>query len=161
MGAPRKPIPKRKNRSAETRSGDLGRAGAVSRRGHFLDRRRVGSRRAWHHWSGLGPSPRGERRRECPPNPAPLLLHGAVRSGADEPGGRTGVTWHPFDPDPAIDRNDVADYMSGHGGNGGDGRDYGAYRDPMVEAISRLPSPLPEHYPRTKPPSIGITAPVT
>jgi hypothetical protein len=51
--------------------------------------------------------------------------------------------------------------MSGHGGNGGDGRDYGAYRDPMVEAISRLPSPLPEHYPRTKPPSIGITAPVT
>ncbi len=38
---------------------------------------------------------------------------------------------------------DVADYMSGHGGNGGEGRDYGAYHDAMVEAISRLPSPLP------------------
>jgi hypothetical protein len=38
---------------------------------------------------------------------------------------------------------DVADYMAGHGGNGGEGRDYGAYRDAMVEAISRLPS----HYP--------------
>jgi integrase len=38
---------------------------------------------------------------------------------------------------------DVADYMSGHGGSGGEGRDYGAYRDAMVEAIRRLPSPLP------------------
>jgi len=38
---------------------------------------------------------------------------------------------------------DVADYMAGHGGNGGEGRDFGAYRDAMVEAISRLPSPLP------------------
>ena len=37
------------------------------RGGHFLDRRPVGSKRAWRHWSGSGPSPRGERRREFPP----------------------------------------------------------------------------------------------
>lgn len=38
---------------------------------------------------------------------------------------------------------DVGDYMSGQGGKGGEGRNYGEYRDAMVEAICRLPSPLP------------------
>lgn len=38
---------------------------------------------------------------------------------------------------------DVADYMSGHGGSGGEGRSYGGYRDAMIVAIGRLPSPLP------------------
>jgi integrase len=37
---------------------------------------------------------------------------------------------------------DVADYMAGHGGNGGEGRSYGEYRDAMVVAIGRLPAPL-------------------
>ncbi|MGC2415661.1 MAG: DUF6538 domain-containing protein [Stellaceae bacterium] len=38
---------------------------------------------------------------------------------------------------------DVADYMCGHGGNGGEGRSYGEYRDAMIVAIGRLPPPLP------------------
>jgi integrase len=42
---------------------------------------------------------------------------------------------------------DVADYMCGHSGNGGEGRGYGEYRDAMVEAIRRLPPPLPSHGP--------------
>jgi len=33
--------------------------------------------------------------------------------------------------------------MSGHGGNGGEGRNYGEYRDAMVAAIGMLPPPLP------------------
>jgi hypothetical protein len=32
--------------------------------------------------------------------------------------------------------------MAGHGGNGGEGRSYGEYRDAMVVAIGRLPAPL-------------------
>jgi integrase len=40
---------------------------------------------------------------------------------------------------------DVADYMVGHGGSGGEGRSYGEYRDAMVVAIGKLPHPLPEH----------------
>jgi len=38
---------------------------------------------------------------------------------------------------------DVADYMSGHGGSGGEGRSYGDYADAMVAAVQLLPSPLP------------------
>jgi integrase len=38
---------------------------------------------------------------------------------------------------------DVADYMAGHAGRAGEGRQYGEYHDAMVEAIRRLPSPLP------------------
>ena len=39
---------------------------------------------------------------------------------------------------------DVGDYMAGHGGDGGgEGRNYGEYRDAMIVAINRLPSPLP------------------
>lgn len=37
---------------------------------------------------------------------------------------------------------DVADFMCGHG-HGGEGRNYGEYRDAMVAAIAKLPSPLP------------------
>jgi len=40
---------------------------------------------------------------------------------------------------------DVADYMAGHGGDGGEGRHYGEYRDAMIVAISRLPPPLPPY----------------
>ena len=37
---------------------------------------------------------------------------------------------------------DVADYVCGHGGKGGEGRHYGNYRDAAIAAFSRLPAPL-------------------
>jgi integrase len=50
---------------------------------------------------------------------------------------------------------DVADYMSGHGGSGGEGRDYGEYRDAMVVAIGRLPPLLLANLSATVPGSIS------
>jgi integrase len=40
---------------------------------------------------------------------------------------------------------DVADYVCGHGGEGGEGRNYGEYRDAAIAAFRLLPSPLSEH----------------
>jgi hypothetical protein len=36
----------------------------------------------------------------------------------------------------------VSDYLTGHGGDGDVGRDYGDYRDAAVNGIAKLKSPL-------------------
>jgi len=40
---------------------------------------------------------------------------------------------------------DVADYLCGHKGEGGEGRNYGDYRDAAIATFGLLPSPLSEH----------------
>ena len=56
------------SRAGETWSRRISReSGQSSATDISLTAGRVGSKRAWHHWSGPGPSPRGERRRDDPP----------------------------------------------------------------------------------------------